>query len=111
MRSKNFPIEMVYQVFSLLVVFIIVHGTYAALIRPQAESFLAAEYVRMAEQPDAVQEQNFYVVIKDFEQEACMILFFWALAILAYKGVVVWRQQGQLEEDLLQLPAEHADRP
>jgi biopolymer transport protein ExbB/TolQ len=104
MRSKNFPIEMVYQVFSLLVVFIIVHGTYAALIRPQADAFLAAEYVRMAEQPDAVQEQNFYVVIKDFEQEACMILFFWALAILAYKGVVVWRQQGQLEEDLLQLP-------
>ena len=37
MRSKNFPIEMVYQVFSLLVVFIIVHGTYAALIRPQAD--------------------------------------------------------------------------
>ncbi len=111
MRRKNFPIEMVYQVFSLLVVFIIVHGTYVALIRPQADSFLAAEQVRMTEQPDAVQEQNFYVVIRDFEQEACLILFFWALAILAYKGVVIWRQQGQLEEDLLQLAAEHADRP
>ena len=104
MQRKNFPIEMIYQVFSLLVVFIIVHGTYVALIRPQADAFLAAEQVRMAEQPDAVQEQNFYVVIKDFEQEACMILFFWALAILVYKGAVVWRQHGQLDEDLLQLP-------
>ena len=95
---------MVYQVFSLLLVFIIVHGAYVALIRPRAELFLATEQVRMAEQPGAVQEQNFYVVIKDYEQESCLILFLWAMAILAYKGVAVWRQQRQLDEDLLQLP-------
>jgi len=106
MHRKNFPTEMVYQIFSLLLVFIIVHGAYVALIRPRAEAFLAMEQIRMAEQPEAVQEQNFYVVIRDFEQEACMILFFWALAILAYKGVSVWRQNGQLDEDLLQLPPE-----
>ena len=104
MRGKNFPTEMVYQVFSLLLVFIIVHGTYVSLIRPKAETFLMAQQAQLLEQPDAVQEQNFYVVIRDFEQEACMILFFWALAILIYKGVVVWRQQGQLDVDLLQLP-------
>ncbi len=43
-------------------------------------------------------------MIRDFEQEACLVLFFWALAILVYKGVVLWRQQGQLDVDLLQLP-------
>jgi biopolymer transport protein ExbB/TolQ len=104
MRVKNFPTEMVYQIFSLLLVFIIVHGTYVSLIRPKAESFLTMQQAQLLEQPDAVQEQNFYVVIRDFEQEACMILFFWALTILIYKGIVVWRQQGQLEVDLLQLP-------
>ena len=104
MRGKNFPTEMVYQIFSLLLVFIIVHGTYVSLIRPRAEAFLMEEQAQLLVQPDAVQEQNFYVVIRDFEQEACMILFFWALAILIYKGVVSWRQQGQLEVDLLQLP-------
>jgi biopolymer transport protein ExbB/TolQ len=104
MRVKNFPTEMVYQIFSLLLVFIIVHGTYVSLIRPKAESFLTMQQAQRLEQPDAVQEQNFYVVIRDFEQEACMILFFWALTILIYKGIVVWRQQGQLEVDLLQLP-------
>jgi biopolymer transport protein ExbB/TolQ len=62
------------------------------------------QQAQLLEQPDAVQEQNFYVVIRDFEQEACLILFFWALTILIYKGIVVWRQQGQLEVDLLQLP-------
>jgi biopolymer transport protein ExbB/TolQ len=104
MRVKNFPTEMVYQIFSLLLVFIIVHGTYVSLIRPKAESFLTMQQAQLLEQPDAVQEQNFYVVIRDFEQEACLILFFWALTILIYKGIVVWRQQGQLEVDLLQLP-------
>ena len=104
MRGKNFPTEMVYQIFSLLLVFIIVHGTYVSLIRPKAEAFLMMEQVRLVEQPDAVQEQNFYVVIRDFEQEACLVLFFWAMAILIYKGVAIWRQQGQLDEDLLQLP-------
>ncbi len=104
MRRKNFPTEMVYQVFSLLLVFIIVHGAYVSLIRPKAEAFLVMEQARLVEQPDAVQEQSFYVVIRDFEQEACLILFFWALAILVYKGVAIWRQQGQLDEDLLQLP-------
>ena len=105
MRVKNFPTEMVYQVFSLLLVFIIVHGAYVSLVRPRAEAFMAMEQSRLVEQPDAVQEQNFYVVIRDFEQEACLVLFLWALAILAYKGVAIWRQQGQLDEDLLQLPA------
>jgi biopolymer transport protein ExbB/TolQ len=104
MQRRNFPIEMIYQVFSLLVIFIIVHGAYVALIRPQAEAFLATEIARLAADSGAVQEQSFYVLIRDFEQEACLILFFWALAILAFKGYAVWRQQGQLDMDLLQLP-------
>ena len=104
MLRKNFPAEMIYQVFSLLVIFIIVHGAYVALIRPKAEAFLAAEVARLAEEPGAIQQQSFYVVIRDFEQEACLILFFWALAILAYKGFAVWRQQAQLDMDLLELP-------
>jgi biopolymer transport protein ExbB/TolQ len=105
MREKNFPTEMIYQVFSLLLIFIIVHGAYVALIRPKAEAFLAMEQERLLQQPDAVQSQNFYVVIRDFEQEACLIIFLWALAILAYKGYAIWQQICQLNEDLLQLPA------
>ncbi len=102
--GKSFPAEMVYQVFSLLIVFILVHGLYVALIRPRAEAFLAAEQQRLAGQPDAVQEQSLYVVLRDYEQEACLVLFFWAVAILAYKGVAVLRQRIQLAEDPLQLP-------
>jgi biopolymer transport protein ExbB/TolQ len=104
MRGKNFPTEMIFQVFSLLVVFILVHGIYVSLIRPKADAFLTMEQARLAESPDAVQSQNFFVVIRDFEQEACIILFTWALAILVFKGVGIWREQTLLDQDLLQLP-------
>ncbi len=44
------------------------------------------------------------MVIKDYEQEACFILMFWAFSILGYKARDSWRQQQLLDRDLLQLP-------
>ncbi len=102
---KKLPIELLYQVFSLLTAFILVHGAYMTVIRPQADAFLSNEYSQMAEDPQHVQQRNFYVVLRDYEQEACFVLMFWALTIMTYKGVAVFRQQRQLEVDLLQLPA------
>lgn len=102
---KKLPLELLYQVFSLLTAFILVHGVYVTVIRPQADAFLSREYARLAEDPQYVQQRNFYVVLRDYEQEACFVLMFWALTIMTYKGVAAYRQQGQLDVDLLQLPA------
>lgn len=101
---KKIPIEFLYQLFALLTAFIFIHGAYTTLIRPRADAFLVNEYQKMAEDRQYVQQRNFYVVIKDYEQEACFVLMLWALAILGYKGVSAVRQQRQLEKDLLQLP-------
>ena len=101
---RKLPFELMYQLFALLISFIIVHGAYVTVIRPQAENFIAMEQLRLAEDPDYVQQRNFFVVIKDYEQETCFILMLWAIAILGYKGTVAWRQRSQLDEDLLQLP-------
>jgi hypothetical protein len=86
-------------------VFIVVHGVYLAIVRPQAEAFLAAEQVLMQDSPDYVQQRNFYVVIKDYEQEACFVLMLWAFAILGYKGYGNLRQRRLLGRDFLGLPA------
>lgn len=102
---RQLPLELLYQVFALLVAFIFVHGAYVTVIRPQAEALVAEEQARLARDPQHVQQRNFYVVIKDYEQEACFILMFWAIAILAYKGASAWRQRLQLGKDLLQLPS------
>jgi biopolymer transport protein ExbB/TolQ len=103
---KRFPVELVYQVFSLLIAFILVHALYVTLIRPQANAFLEQEAANVAANPEYVQQRSFYVVIKDYEQETCFVLMFWAFAILGFKGRVTWSQQKLLDQDLLRLPGD-----
>jgi len=102
--KKAFPTEFVYQIFSLLIAFIIVHAMYVTVVRPQARAFLEQEAINMKADPQYVQQSSFFVVIKDYEQEACFVLMLWALAILGFKGTGVWRQQTLLDQDLLRLP-------
>jgi biopolymer transport protein ExbB/TolQ len=103
-RNRGLRSEFVYQVFALLISFIVVHALYVALIRPAAAVHMAQEQARMQTEKEYVAQRSLYVVLRDYEQEACFVLMFWALAILGYKGASIWRQQSQLERDLLRLP-------
>lgn len=96
--------EFVYQVFSLLIAFIVVHAAYVGMVRPSADAFLREQAAALETRPDYVAPSSFYVVVKDFEQETCFVLMLWALSILAYKGLNVRRQRALLERDLLDLP-------
>ena len=98
------PTELLYQIFSLLIVFIVVHALYVALIRPNAQDHLERQAAALAADPNPVAQDSFSVVLRDYEQEACLVLALWALAILGYKGARAWRQQRLLDRDLLQLP-------
>jgi len=102
--NKSFPVELVYQVFSLLIAFILVHALYVTVIRPQASSFLEQEAANMQADPDYVPQRSFFVVIKDYEQETCFVLMIWAFAILGFKGRSTYSQQKLLEQDMLRLP-------
>lgn len=105
MTEKHYPLEFLYQIISLLVAFIFIHGAYVGVIRPRAEQFLAQEKTAIATDPQYEQQRNFYVVLQDYEQEACFVLMLWALSILGYKGLSVRRQERLLGKDLLNLPA------
>lgn len=98
--------EFVFQVFSLLIAFILVHAIYVALIRPNAQQHLQLEQQRMASDPNYVQQRSLYVVLRDYEQETCFVLMLWALSILGYKGISTQRQRALLQQDLLQLPTD-----
>lgn len=102
--KKPGPNEFVFQVFALLIAFILVHSVYVTVVRPSATQHLEQEAANMAANPAYITQDSFYVVIKDYEQEACFILMLWALSILTYKGLVTRRQQAMLDRDLLQLP-------
>ena len=101
---SRFPNEFVYQVVSLLLAFILVHAIFVALVRPQAELDARAIAAQLEAEPEREPTRSFYIVIKDYEQEACFVLMLWALAILGYKGRAAWRQQKLLGEDVLRLP-------
>jgi len=100
---RHFPVEFVYQFFALIFAVILVHGAYVSVVRPNAEAELAEQRALVAQQPDAEVPASIYVMLKDYEQEACFVLMLWAMAILGYKWVVVLRERGLLENDLLPL--------
>lgn len=102
--KKVFPIEFIFSVFSLLMAFILVHALYVAVIRPNAQAFLEEEKANLAMDANYVRQRSVYVVVQDYEQESCFILMLWACAILGYKWRTTYRQQKQLEQDLVGLP-------
>jgi biopolymer transport protein ExbB/TolQ len=102
--KNTFRNEFIFQVFALLISFIVVHAVYVSLVRPEATRHIQQEIINMEADPDYVTQDSFYVVIKDYEQETCFILMLWAMSILVYKGLTTRRQSAMLERDLLQLP-------
>ena len=104
--KKNYPQEFVFQVVSLILALILVHAFYVLLVRPKAEAVLAEQATMMQVDPNYVQERSAWVIIRDFEQEACFVLMLWAFAILGFKGRAAYRQQKLLDQELLRLPAE-----
>jgi biopolymer transport protein ExbB/TolQ len=93
--------EFLYQVVALFVAMIVVHTLYVLAVRPQAELVLAQERVAMQADPGYVQERSVWVIIRDFEQEACFILMLWAMAIMALKGVNTARERRFLQLDFV----------
>jgi len=106
--KRGFQTEFIFSLFSLLITFIIVHAVYVAVIRPNADAFLAEEIAMAEADPNYVRQRSAYVVIRDYEQETCFILMFWALAILGFKARSALRQQKQLEQDFIGLPEDAA---
>ena len=102
-RDFPFSFEFLYQVFSLIIIVIMVHAIYVAMIRPRADAILAQQAIQMAENKSQVMERSVFVLIRDYEQEACFILMFWAIAIMAYKGIVTVRHRALLQKDLIAL--------
>ena len=106
--KKFFPTEFIFSVFSLMIAFILVHAIYAAVIRPNAEAFIAEEKASYAMDANYTPQRSVYVVVKDFEQEACFVLMLWALAIPGFKLRINYDQQQQLNQDFIGLPEEDA---
>jgi len=101
MKNKNIPVEFVYQLFALIIAIIIVHAFYVSVVRPNAAEVIEQQTLAAQENPDYVRDRSTWVLVKDFEQEACFILMFWALAIMGYKSVSILHERRLLDVDLI----------
>ena len=95
--------EFIYQIFALILSVILVHTLYVALIRPNANAILQQQLEREASGEVVVTERSLYIVLKDFEQESCLILMLWAMAIMAYKSRRSLRERDLLQQKLIQV--------
>lgn len=96
--------EMFYQIIALLLSMIIVHTIYVTLVRPNAEAIIRQHELQAISKEDYQVPQSFFIVIKDFEQESCFVLMFWALAMMAYKARTAQQDRRLLNQRLVDIP-------
>ncbi len=103
---KSLSSEFMFQFAALLASFILVHLFYIGLVRPNAEALLAA--AQLAEQSGSVvagtADRSLWVVLKDYEQEACFILAFWAIAMMGFKAKRLLDEKHVLGQPLIDIP-------
>ena len=103
MKKNNIPIEFVYQLFALIIAIIIVHGYYVSVVRPNANQIIMEQNIEAEVNPNYVRERSVWVLVKDFEQESCFILMFWALAIMGFKAGSLLNERKLLDANLISI--------
>jgi biopolymer transport protein ExbB/TolQ len=78
--------DAVYSISALLLSVIIIHSIWTLIIRPRAEAVLS-QRVTVTNSSNVKQQvlqlRSVYVILKDHEQELCIILMLWSLLLLA----------------------------
>ena len=95
--------EALFQIAALILAVIIVHATYVTIIRPNAE--LIQEQQNLLQQTDAnfEPERSLFIIIRDWEQETCIILMLWAVALIGMKTQSTLRERSLLDRTLIQV--------
>src|SRR6187455_3879909 len=74
--------DAVYSISALLLAVIIIHSIWTLIIRPRAEAVLSQRVVVTNSsnvKTQVLQLRSVYVILKDHEQEVCVILCLWSL--------------------------------
>ena len=78
--------DAVYSISALLLAVILIHSIWTLAIRPRAEAVLSQRVVVTNSKnvkAQVLQLRSIYVILKDYEQETCVILMLWSLLLLA----------------------------
>ncbi len=95
--------QTLYQLAALITAVIIVHAIYVAIIRPNADFIQQQQAQLQQANPDYVPERSVYIILRNVEQETCIVLFLWALSIIGQKTVTTMRERSLLDRTLIPL--------
>jgi len=102
--KTRYPKEFLYSLGSLLAAVVVVHAIWAAWVRPNAQAVLGVQAEAMRKDPNYVPQRSMFVIMKDWEQESCVILMIWAIAIIVLKNRTTRREQEMLDGDPVRIP-------
>ena len=92
------------NIIALVVSVVAVHITYIGYIRPQASLVLEA-----SRQAGQSAPRHLVVILKDYEQEICLILMLWGMFLILGKCLAILREQYLFSVDLLEESAEEPE--
>ncbi|PCH62629.1 MAG: hypothetical protein COC19_02455 [SAR86 cluster bacterium] len=101
--KKGLLSEFIYQIFALIISVIFVHAIYVAVIRPNAELIQEQQTLLQISDENFEPERSIYIVMRDFEQETCIILFLWAIAIIGLKMQATIKERALLRRNIIQV--------
>ncbi|MEC9223298.1 MAG: MotA/TolQ/ExbB proton channel family protein, partial [Pseudomonadota bacterium] len=73
------------------------------MIRPNAELIQEQQNVLQQTDENFVPERSVFIILRDFEQETCIILMLWAVAIIGMKTQSTLRERALLDRTLIQV--------
>ncbi len=87
---------MIRNILALMISAVSVHIVYVSLIRPHAASVLL-----QAQQQGLSAARTFSVILKDYEQEVCIILMFWGIYLIVEKAYQILKHRYQFSVVLI----------
>ena len=98
--------DAVYSIGALLVSVILIHSIWTLVIRPRAEAVLS-QRVTVTNTANVKQQvlqlRSVYVILKDHEQELCVILCLWSLMLLGRQAQVTQRSRKLLDREYVKI--------
>ena len=96
--------ELIYQMFALVFSIIIVHAIYVTVIRPNADALAQQQQQRIAAGEQAEMPKSIHIILKDPEQEICIIMGLWVIAIIGLKIRTAVHERRMLDRPILDIP-------
>lgn len=106
MKKKGFlSRDFIVQTVGLFVSIVVVFSVYKYYIWPVAEDIEITNSIQASQNPDGVfiPEKSVTVILKNYEQLACLILMMWAMIIIVFKFSKVFSEQSMSDHHFLKI--------